>query len=229
MRSTQSRRCIRDLGLPTALAADEYEDEISKDVIHIAVGFESGAFIIYQLDLQTSTFMPTYTHDPAAATTITAMTLSGLYLITMNIQQDFTLYHLQLNSLNSNKARNSQDFGIASVVSSLRSHTVWPPVALSIRRSMHGIFACIVHTIPTFSFGWSVAIQELQLNPEGTSVQKSRIASAVPQGFHHVDLDITPEGNSPLETSNIYADQTSSGTISQTILSQPTSLSYSHP
>lgn len=210
------------IGLPTTLAVDECQDSELKNTISIAVGFDNGTFGVYRLDLSISSIMPRYFHKNTGAK-ITALALLGLHLITMSSLQDFTLYYFKPRTLYEDMAY----LGDPAVITSLRSHTVWPPVSLSMRHTAVGIAASIIYTVPTFTLGWSVAVQEFQLNSEGTSIQYTRTASSVPRGFHSVPPSGTPvtSGMSP----QLFIGNAISELSSHIPLSLPTSLSYAHP
>ena len=206
--------------MPTALAVDEFEDSELKNTINIAVGFDNGTFGVYQLDLSISSILPRYFHTNTGAK-ITILALSRLHLITMSSLQDFTLYYFKPNkTLDGDMAY----LGSPIVITSLRSHTVWPPLSLSMRHAAAGIAASIIYTVPTFTLGWSVAVQEFQLNSEGTSIQYTRTASAVPRGFHSVVPSATPEISPQFSIGEAISEMSS-----QVSLSLPTSLSYAHP
>ncbi|RPB26375.1 hypothetical protein L211DRAFT_781868 [Terfezia boudieri ATCC MYA-4762] len=212
-----------DLRAPTALAVDDREDTKSKDTINVAIGYESGNFSVYQLSIRSSTFASMYTQSVETGPKITTMAFSGSHLMIMNSQQNLLLYYFPSSG---EQSQDTLQIGTPVIITSFRSHTIWPPVSLSLRRSTYGMLACIVYTVPTFSLGWSVAIQELQLNLDGTSVQRSRIASAVPQNLHP---NPTFEVISPTEISYPVAGGSNPETVSYIPLSQPTSLSYAHP
>ncbi|KAF8468411.1 hypothetical protein BDZ91DRAFT_680011 [Kalaharituber pfeilii] len=222
------------LGLPTALAVDENENYNAEEHINIAVGFETGSFVLYQLDFRTSAIRPRYTHCTSGTPVkLTAMALSQSHLITLNDKQTFTIYHFgsQMEfGLDNIHSPSPKPIKSPAVVATLKAHTVWPPVNLSIRQSTHGIFACVVYSIPTFNLGWSVGIQEIHLGSDGISVQKSRIATAVLHGFHPEILQSSAENASstaslPINSLSLKGQDL----LSQAPLSQPTSLSYAHP
>jgi hypothetical protein len=118
------------------------------------------------------------------------------------------------------------------LLTSLKSHTCWPPLCLSIRSTPQTIIASIAYALPTYLSGWSVGLQELHLTRSGT-ILRSRLASAVEHGFHSLISSSassspslsqslrpsTPEASdSPGRNRNRHGRQT-----------HPTSLSYSHP
>ncbi|KAF8426567.1 hypothetical protein EV426DRAFT_591860 [Tirmania nivea] len=215
-----------DLRVPTALAVDDYEDAISKDTVNIAIGYETGNFSVHQLSIRSSTIALLHTQRVGTGPKITAMAFSGSYLMTMNSQQDLLLYYFKSGR---EQSQDTLQIGTPVIITSLGSHTIWPPVSLSLRRSTHGMLACILYTVPTFNLGWSVAIQELQLNLDGNSVQRSRIASAVPQGLHPFISNPTFEAIPPTESSYAIAGGSNLETASHIPPSQPISLSYAHP
>ena len=221
------------LGLPTALALDETENPASEDVINITVGFDTGGFAVYQLNLHIPAIFLKYAHsNRGPRSSIIAMAYSGSHLATMNNLKRYTLYHFgQVSETH----EGTESVGAPAVVTSLQSHTMWAPVRLSLRQSVHGVFASLVYTVPTFDRGWSIAIQELRLNTEGTSIQKSRISSSIHPWFYPVipfmrtnnnESTALPIGSlvAPPTGTRIYPDM-----LTPTTLSRPLSLSYSHP
>ena len=197
--------------------------------MNIIVGYDTGGFTVHQLDLASFDFSCIYTHPNEGAThSILAMAFSGLHLITMNDSRSrgFTVYHLGSGSDENPNNPDWLHLGTPTVVTYLKSHTAWPLVSLSIRRSTHGVTVCIVYAFSTFSMGWSVGIQELCLSSDGRQVEKSRIASAIPSGMESTSSEF-PSALSVLPyTSPVGAFWEA---MQQAPLSQPTCLSYAHP
>ncbi|TVY30149.1 hypothetical protein LHYA1_G001112 [Lachnellula hyalina] len=111
------------------------------------------------------------------------------------------------------------------LLASLKSHTSWPPLSLSIRTTTSTIIASIAYSLPTYYSGYTIGLQELHLSTTTGTITFSRLSSALPQGFS----SILP---SPVALSP------SSGTLSPTLRNirndigsstRPTTLSYSHP
>ena len=129
-----------------------------------------------------------------------------------------------------------------TILSSLRSSTAWPPIALSLRRSINGtLLASIIYTHPLNTSGWSVGMQELRFSTSSgshktakTSLVESRIATAVPSGFTSLATFGEPERSSGRGAAGMGGvfSITGHGGRSQWFdppLAQPTSLSYCHP
>jgi hypothetical protein len=118
------------------------------------------------------------------------------------------------------------------LLTSLKSHTCWPPLCLSIRSTPRTIIASIAYAVPTYLSGWSVGLQELHLTQSGT-ILRSRLASAVEQGFHSLlssSAPSTPPLSQSLRPSTPEASDTPSRRRSRDRRqTPPTSLSYSHP
>lgn len=232
-------------GAPTAMAVDEDSD--TKKAINIVVGFKRGGFGVYQLDMARSspTFTLHYIHarnnsfpgNGSHGPMITSMACCMPYLLTMTASQLFTIYRFTGSAdIDIDESKDIPDVRdrmmyAPKILSSLRSHTVWPPLSLSLRRSaQNSIIACIVYAFPLFVSGWSVGIQELRFSDDVDGVMDSRIATAVPSGFNPFSATTTTEP-SPASSP---APRSSTGSRSQllatdTPLSQPTCLSYTHP
>ena len=205
---------------PTSLSIDT-QGSVDQE-LRIAVGFVNGGFSIYQLQTEAGLFVPEYTHTPSSNGMISAIAYASPYLITMTDAQLLSLYCFTAEP---DQQRPDAILDPPRLLSSLKSHTVWPPLSLSIRASPINITASIAYALPTYLSGWSVGLQELRLTPEG-SILESRLASAVSQGFTPLwSSSREPSSNpgkspSPVRATNIGSMASST---------KPTSLSYSHP
>lgn len=209
-----------DLLAPTSLAIDSSES--TADLINIAIGFKDGSFSIYQLIVHKRSIIHKYTHSPSQNSTLSAIAYSWPYLLTMAELQVLSLYRFNPTADN-----NLESDGIETpyLLSSLKSHTAWPPLSLTIRISNMNILASIAYAMPTYLVGWSVGLQELRLTPDGNLLE-SRLASAMSQGF--VPLILTE----PPSLSESKAPQSRGTERDQSIiaaLSKPATLSYNHP
>lgn len=117
-------------------------------------------------------------------------------------------------------------------LTSLKSHTCWPPLCLSIRSTPQTIIASIAYALPTYLSGWSVGLQELHLTRSGT-ILRSRLASAMEQGFHSLlsssAPSIPPLFQSLRPPTPEASDSSSRSRSRHGRQTHPTSLSYSHP
>lgn len=228
-------------GAPTAMAVDE--DSNAEKAVSIVVGFERGGFGVYQLDMSrsSSTFTLRYIHprnNPSPGNNshgpmITSITYCMPCLLTMTASQLFTVYRFTGSAdIDENKDipdRHGRMMHAPKILSSLRSHTVWPPLSLSLRRSgQSSVIACIVYAFPLYVAGWSVGIQELRFSDDADGVIDSRIATAVPSGFNPLSATA---GSSPASspTSQSGTGSRSQSLTNNTPLAQPTCLSYAHP
>ncbi|KAG0641981.1 hypothetical protein HOY80DRAFT_685677 [Tuber brumale] len=246
-------------GMPTALAIDEDSDV--KQVVNVTVGFENGGFGLYQLDTATGS-LPKLTFEysyagpaPSAGDSrsqglmITSMAYCSPYLLTMSSEQLFTVYRFG-GSADRGSSSTERDFSkdlpipdgrmmhAPKILSSLRSHTVWPPLSLSLRRSAQkSMIASIAYAFPLHISGWSVGIQELRFRDDADTVVESRIATAVPTSFTPFGTT-TSGGSSPVGSpappteggGGIGSRSRSQRNINNdTPLAQPSSISYTHP
>ncbi|KAL0634457.1 hypothetical protein Q9L58_006628 [Maublancomyces gigas] len=228
-------------GAPTAMAVDE--DSNTKKAVNIVVGFERGGFGVYQLDMSrsSSTFTLRYIHprnnlspgNSSHGPMITSIAYCTPCLLTMTASQVFTVYRFT-GSADIGEGKDIPDahsrmMHAPKILSSLRSHTVWPPLSLSLRRSaQNSVIACIVYAFPLYVAGWSVGIQELRFSDDADRVMDSRIATAVPSGFNPLSATA---GSSPASspTSRSGTGSRSQSLTNTTPLAQPTCLSYAHP
>ena len=206
-------------GAPASLSIDTQGP--GHQDLKIAVGFVNGGFSIYQLRTEAGLFVHQYTHSPSSNGMISAIAYASPYLLTMTEAQLLSLYRFtpELNHQSHHVLLDPP-----RLLSSLKSHTVWPPLSLSIRVSPTNIIASIAYAMPTYLSGWSVGLQELRLTPEG-SIAESRLASAVTQGFTSLWSSNSSSSNSNQSSSSEGATELRSIASS----TKPTSLSYSHP
>lgn len=209
----------RELTAPTSLALDTSSSDVT---LGLAVGFANGKFGTYELDRRKPGFTLRYMHAPSSNGTISAIAYASPYLLSMTEACLLSFYRF---STETRKDTGEPVQCAPRLLSSLKSHTAWPPLSLAIRVSPTSIFASIAYAMPTYLAGWSVGLQELLLTPAG-SVLKSRLASAQTQGF-------TPLSTPPTRSSSPKAGPDASPSrdrqpeIPQP--SKPTSLSYTHP
>lgn len=112
------------------------------------------------------------------------------------------------------------------LLASLKSHTSWPPLSLSIRSTPSILIASIAYSIPTYLSGYTVGLQELHLSLSTGLITFSRLASALPNGF----TSLSPVRTTPLSpTSGSGLSSPGPNSQSNENLSRPTTLSYSHP
>ena len=203
---------------PTSLAIDVSKND--KDNVNISVGFADGRFGIYLFHKGYRILSRNYLHAPSSNGIVSSIAYASPYLLTMTKAQLLSLYRFPIEQ---------EDESIKSppqLLSSLKSHTAWPPLSLSIRATRSNIVASIAYALPTYLSGWSVGLQELHLTDKG-KVVRSRLASATDQGFtplsslssHVSSPSSNPSSSPPEDCSSRRAPS----------LTRPTSLSYSHP
>lgn len=209
-----------ELDAPASLSIDSYGS--GHQDLRIAVGFANGGFSIYQLRIGAGLFIHQYTHSPSSNGMISAIAYASPYLLTLTEAQLLSMYCFTSEL---DYRRHDATLDPPRLLSSLKSHTVWPPLSLSIRVSPTNITASVAYAMPTYLSGWSVGLQELRLTPEGT-ILESRLASAVTQGFTSLWSSSGPS-LSDSKNSSSSMEPTEIGSVAST--TKPTSLSYSHP
>ena len=204
---------------PTAFALDaEPADDTQQ---FLSVGFGDGSFDIYTYDKAKKSFGRLHSHPPSSRGMITALAYAASYLLSIDESQTLSLYRFLPDHASTHGAAPLKP---PVLLSSLASHTAWPPLSLSIRtmplKSM--LFASIAYSIPTYVSGWSTAVQEIRLSVEG-EVMDSRLASAETEGFVPI--------KKPSHAQSLHTPQPVPFTTSawSERISRPTSLSYSHP
>ncbi|KAI9649286.1 hypothetical protein NHQ30_001858 [Ciborinia camelliae] len=209
---------LGDEVVPTCLAVDEQDGE--KGRLGIVVGFEDGGWGTWVLDVEKKMFMRKYRHPPSSNGMLSAIAYAHPYILSITEGRLLSFY--TLNPVDS--IRESDDDDTATnikekesqprpyLLTSLKSHSSWPPLSLSIRLTPTTIIASIAYTIPTYLSGYTISIQELHftLSPSPGSppiLTTSRLTSSFRPSFHPLT------STSPLPTP----------------LSRPTTISYAHP
>ena len=204
---------------PTSIALDTSNSDLVS--LRISVGFADGRFGIYIFNKEDESLTCQYMHAASSNGTVSAIAYAAPYLITMTDAQLLSLYSFPPQLAGPHTIEDPP-----RLLASLKSHTAWPPLTLSIRASMSNIVVSIAYALPTYLSGWSVGLQELRISTKGTVID-SRLTSATNQGF-------TPlfASSSGITTSASETDDTQSRIAqdrSLPSLTKPTSLSYSHP
>lgn len=191
----------------TSLAIDD-NNATSIESVDTAIGFDNGIFAIYTLNRRERTFTLRYQHPPSRNGGIHAIAYASPYILTMTGAPLLSLYRFG----HDRNSTTRETILAPSLLSSLRSHTAYPPISLAIRTSSTSIVASIAYAMPTWTLGWSVGLQELRLTADG-AILDSRMASACSKSFAPSLLHSQLQINGPRIPS----------------ITKPTSLSYNHP
>lgn len=229
--------------IPTCLAVDEHE--LKDDLVDIIVGFGDGGFGIWRFDLKHKDLQRRYRHEKSSngeleavaygssyALTATSAGLISLYIFnrpvpeqqgddvddtegtdTETIDSDETMSNPEKDTVHS-------DLSPPYLLTSLKSHTTRPPLALSIRKLATSVSASIAYTFDSRD-GWCIGIQDISIKPShsGTDVLSSRLAYTLPIKTGSV---LTPE---PSPSQSLSPRESSTPEIGP----GPTTLCYSHP
>ena len=195
--------------VPTCLATDTSATD--SDVVGISMGFADGSFSIYKLLGTEGRFVHQFIH-PAPSnssrnisnvfTKISAIAYAKPHLLTMTSEPSLSLYRFNDES----RQAQSEASSAPILLSSLQSNSAYPPLSLSIRILENSVVASIAYAIPTWNLKWSVGLQEIRLDLDG-SLLDSRMTSAATKFTARSILESRPVSS----------------------LRKPTSLSYTHP
>ncbi|KAH7089931.1 F-box domain-containing protein [Paraphoma chrysanthemicola] len=188
----------------------------------VVVGFEDGSFALYALRRSPGEFRPMFTHPPSTNGAISALAFSSPYLLTMSEDQLLSVYVF------ADPGDESFVLQAPRLLYSLRSHSAWPPVSLSLRTNTTSMTAAIAYSLPTYLSGWTVGVQELRLSHEGDLLE-SRLATAADE--YSFTLSAYRSASSPsTRPSSPFPNDAREASLSGTpSTSKPTSMSYSHP
>ena len=209
---------------PISLAIDDTSD--GDGTTKIAIGFSNGVFGIYMLQEQERSFRRMYLHEPSTNGGISSIAYATPYLVTMTETQRLSLYCFPTLHTDNDIIPTGHNIASPQLLLSLKSQTTWPPLSLSVRISSSIILTSIAYAVPTYLSGWSVGLQELRVALDGQIIQ-SRLTTAMNQGF-------SPSFSSPARSRSSRPGTPSrdgeSGDFTPiSSLTEPTSLSYSHP
>lgn len=211
---------------PTALAVDH---RVQQNKIEVTIGFESGRFSLWNLDLKTLRLCLRFTHQGTPDGPITTIALSLPYILMISQHKVLSLYKLSLERDTRGQILTKEDCLIAS----LKADTISPPISLSVRVVGTQVVASIVYSFIHRGCGWSLGIQELHFNKFGQQ-KSSRLATTVESQHETMSLyplhgeDLCTSGSETLRGQHC---QQYAGPSAPSILHRepPTSVSYSHP
>ncbi|EUC38430.1 hypothetical protein COCCADRAFT_723 [Bipolaris zeicola 26-R-13] len=203
--------------LPISMAIDASGKEANEE--RVAMGFEDGSFSIYALKKDRKRFQTLFTHPPSTNGMLSALAYSSPYLLTMTEDHILSLYAFE-GTPNMHGALEAP-----KLLYSLRSHTAWPPVSLSLRMNATSMTAAIAYSLPTYLSGWTVGVQELILSHKGELLE-SRLTTAADEHSFTLSAYRSPTSR-PVHSSSDSARDAS--ILNGPSRSKPTSMSYSHP
>ena len=238
--------------VPTCLAVDEREEG---EGLGIAVGFVDGGWSTFRLGVPSKIFTKVHSHPASSNGMLGAVAYAHPYILTITDAQLLSLYtfdpkpaplepsdpSLEIDTdlspsspqqpegeetpTSSSPLTSTMKPLQASLLASLRSHTSWPPLSLSIRTTPSTLIASIAYSLPTYLSGYTIGLQELHLSLSTGQMTFSRLASSLPQGFSSL---LTPPASAttPPDSSPNLGTVLGGLSASQT---RPTTLSYSHP
>ncbi|PLB45357.1 F-box domain protein [Aspergillus steynii IBT 23096] len=209
--------------VPTALAVGRH---LQQNMIEITVGFESGRFSLWNLDVKTLRLSLRFTHPGAADGAITTIALSLPYALMISQHKTLSLYKVPPEGDKPGQPLKKEDHLLAS----LKADSIFSPASLSIRIVGSQVIASIVYSFFHLGCGWSLGIQELHFNRRGQQ-RNSRLATTVESQHETMPpYSAHAEGLSTL-THETRRGQRWARPSEPSILHRdpPTSVSYSHP
>ena len=158
---------------PTSLAID-----LGQDVLDIAIGLHDGGFDIWQHDLRRKSLVRRFSHPASSSGPLTGIAYSHPYVLTATDTGLISLYAFGPDKKQSHRTpkhtRSSDALFLSApqLLTSLRSHTSQPPLALSIRKLSSVIIASIAYTFSTHQ-GWSIGIQDMHIKEDVSNEDKA--------------------------------------------------------
>lgn len=234
--------------IPTSLAVD-----VTADGLDIAIGLQDGGFGLWKLGLPNNSLTQCFAHPASSSGPLTGIAYSHPYVLTATDSVLISLY--AFDSARKRPARRGAGphkhassaalLSAPHLLTSLRSHTSRPPLALSIRKLAAVTIASIAYTFSTRQ-GWSIGIQDLHVkDPEAGGgstglpvvettrlaytlpVSSSRLANSLPdQRQTHAGTFSSPIR--PRNHSTLSSPSSSSSSARLPIASSPPSMAAAH-
>ncbi|KFG85682.1 F-box domain containing protein [Metarhizium anisopliae] len=194
----------KETNQPSCLAVDDLL--LNTGRLDVVVGFEDGTFAIWKLEVKTGRIGILYQHAKNYFGELVAIAYAHPYIFTASRLGFISLFSFEHPDDGTASTRES-DIGPESgvrrssvaeagetvpppgsqftqprLLTSLKSHTTRPPLALSVRRMATSVIASIAYTFDAVG-GWSIGIQDLDIRPSGSAtpdIVTSRVAYTLP-------------------------------------------------
>lgn len=262
---------------PSCIAIDDRG--LEQGTLDVSVGFVDGSFGVWALSTQAKTISRRYRHEKSSNGELIGMAYSHPYLLTATRAVLISLYtfdvppksvdgedeheigdaptHRSSSKLKSalseyadeDTATEQAELPAPYLMTSLKSYSSSPPLALSIRKTASATVASIAYTFFT-RHGWSIGIQDLHITPDealkSAPVIATRLAYTTPTtistpghafGAQAGPLRVAPSPHTTDPTTSPAQHPTSPSSSSPTQrdiphhhqAQGPTTLCYSHP
>lgn len=224
-------------GKPSCLAVDDDQAPDSQ-TLRIALGFCDGGFGVWTLDIkrggEKSVLELQYRHEPSSSGRLASMAYSHPFLLTATESVLVSLYIFEgpsgdVDADSSGAEASSNKWPSPHLLTSLKSHTSEPPLALSVRKAgATTTIASIAYTLATRQ-GWSIGVQDLHIKTPTTATSRqlpeigsTRLAYTQP---------VSTAGSRPRRQQRITPPSSSDDDMpaAHDQNSGPTALSYTHP
>ncbi|KHN94435.1 F-box domain containing protein [Metarhizium album ARSEF 1941] len=196
----------KETNQPSCLAVDDLL--LNTGRLDVAVGFEDGTFSLWELNVKSGKIGILYQHAKNYFGELVAIAYGHPYIFTasrLGFVSLFSFDHPQVETAPIREHSNTGPEGRLPMPSSvpepeetappprapltqprlltsLKSHTTGPPLALSVRRMTTSVVASIAYTFDAVG-GWSIGIQDLDIRPSGFAtpdIVTSRVAYTLP-------------------------------------------------
>lgn len=194
----------KETNQPSCLAVDDLL--LNTGRLDVAVGFEDGTFAIWKLEVKTGRIGILYQHAKNYFGELVAIAYAHPYIFTASRLGFISLFSFEHPDDGTASTRESDigpengvrrssvaeagetvpppgsQFTQPRLLTSLKSHTTRPPLALSVRRMATSVIASIAYTFDAVG-GWSIGIQDLDIRPSGSAtpdIVTSRVAYTLP-------------------------------------------------
>ncbi|CAI6330407.1 unnamed protein product [Periconia digitata] len=206
---------------PTSITIDKSEGCGAYE--RVVVGFADGSFMVFALALYEKVFEMLFAHPPSTSGALTALAYSSPHLLSMTHDHLLSIY-----AFSESHRSNQTTLMAPKLLYSLKSHTIWAPASLSIRSTSTAMIAAIAYALPTYLSGWTIGIQEMRISLEGDLLE-SRLATASEVQSCTLSDQPSPSSTAIRSSSSFISGTRDALRVDPSVVSKPTSMSYSHP
>ena len=144
----------------------------TSQLITFAIGFANGSLNLCSFDVDARRFRILSSFRVFDNSRVDAIDVACPYVFSMSQDHSIAVY-----DVSGTLSRQDDDGNSPRLLSYLSSNTTGEPLSLTSRKVRQNTIISIAYACPSYLTGWTLGLQELELNPQGVFIQ-SRIATA---------------------------------------------------
>ncbi|KAK3986355.1 F-box only protein 15 [Cladorrhinum sp. PSN332] len=245
--------------VPSCISVEQVGSD--RGVLDVALGFVDGGFGMWRLFTREKVLVQRYRHENSSNGELVEMAYSHPYLLTATGSVLVSLYTFDVPKTGNDEPKGAtgilseyldsddddddddevekddgkEELSAPYLLTSLKSHSSRPPLALSIRKTVFTAIASIAYTCSTLQ-GWAIGIQDLHIRQPTKTIKSlpevttTRIAYTTPMTSGDSSCrQLTPPPTPRRHESQTVDDSQGSNSHSRLAEPGPTCLRYTHP